>query len=319
MTTEAQTEANRANAQKSTGPRTPEGKAKVAQNALKHGLLAKQAVVVGEDTDDFDLLRDQFRAELAPVGLTESRLVERIAGLSWRLQRAERFHTESFDVMYQQCADDPQIKRWRPRLVPEAADPVVGLTVVKDFSETKVLDRLLVYERRIENSLYRTMAELHKVQGQRQGAVGGPATSPRRAVRNTHPTDLSMEPDRGGPFHRVRETLPPDFTLDNLLAKIAALEETPAGATTNTPEAEGQSCETKPIPQLRIADLSRSGQPCGGMLPTACRPGPSGRIVRNEPNLRRGTWHGHPFGFALRAGPARESQSWARCPCHGTA
>ncbi len=205
MTTEAQTEANRANAQKSTGPRTPEGKAKVAQNALKHGLLAKQAVVVGEDTDDFDLLRDQFRAELAPVGLTESRLVERIAGLSWRLQRAERFGTESFDVMCQQCADDPQIKRWRPRLVPEAADPVVGLTVVKDFSETKVLDRLLMYERRIENSLYRTMAELHKVQGQRQGAVGGPATSPEeRCVIRTLRTCRWQRITAGGArFHRA--------------------------------------------------------------------------------------------------------------------
>ena len=68
MTTEAQVNANRANAQKSTGPRTPEGKAKVAQNALKHGLLAKQAVVAGEDTDDFDLLRDQFRAGTGPGG-----------------------------------------------------------------------------------------------------------------------------------------------------------------------------------------------------------------------------------------------------------
>src|SRR5512135_2584972 len=88
MTTEAQTEANRANAQKSTGPRTPEGKAKVAQNAVKHGLLAKDAVVVGEDLEAFDLFRDQFRAELAPVGLAESLLAERIVGLFWRLQRA---------------------------------------------------------------------------------------------------------------------------------------------------------------------------------------------------------------------------------------
>jgi hypothetical protein len=46
MATEAQIEANRANAQKSTGPRTPEGKEKAAQNALKHGLLAREAVVV---------------------------------------------------------------------------------------------------------------------------------------------------------------------------------------------------------------------------------------------------------------------------------
>ncbi len=352
MTTEAQTEANRANAQKSTGPRTPEGKAKVAQNALKHGLLAKQAVVVGEDTDDFDLLRDQFRAELAPVGLTESRLVERIAGLSWRLQRAERFHTESFDVMCQQCADDPQIKRWRPRLVPDAADPVVGLTVVKDFSETKVLDRLLMYERRIENSLYRTMAELHKVQGQRQGAVGGPATSPRGAVRDTHPMDLSMEQDRGGPFHRVPETLPPDFTLDNLLAKIAALEEgpqtpkdafgnpqPPAGVTTNTPPDLGQSCETKPIcagpeeevgrgrptldqvegrlheegPQTRRNAFGNPETPAGVTTNT---PQAQSQLCETKPicGSPRGT--GIPSAAPLRAGPARESQSWAGRPCY---
>jgi len=241
MTTEAQIEANRANAQKSTGPRSPEGKAKVAQNALKHGLLAKQAVVVGEDTDDFDLLRDQLYAEWAPVGPTEARLVERLAGLFWRLQRAERFGTESFDVMYQQRADDPQIRQWRPRLRPEAADPVVGLTVVKDFSETRVLERLLVCERRLENSLYRTMAELRQVQGQRQGAAEG-ARGDSRSRRSREGQG------RGGPFHRVPQTRPPDFTLADLLAKIGAQEDEPAGATTNAPEAQSQSCETNPIP-----------------------------------------------------------------------
>ncbi|MCL5281803.1 MAG: hypothetical protein M1376_18045 [Planctomycetes bacterium] len=240
MTTEAQIEANRANAQKSTGPRTPEGKEKASRNALKHGLLAKEAVVVGEDLDEFDLFRDQYRAELAPVGIAESVLVERIVGLSWRLQRAERFGTESFDVLYIQCTADPLIKRWRPLLRPEAADPVVGLTVVKDFSETKVLERLMVYERRIENSLYRTMAELRQVQGRRQGEAGVSRWE-SRARRS------KREGDRGGSFHRVRETPPPDFTLNDLLAQIGASEDKPADATTNTPEAESPSCETKPI------------------------------------------------------------------------
>jgi hypothetical protein len=248
MTTEAQIEANRANAQKSTGPRTPEGKATVAQNALKHGLLAKDAVVAGEDLDEFDLLRGQLRAELAPVTLTESLLVERIAGLSWRLRRAERFGTEAFDMLYVQCAAEPQSQRWRPGPEPGAADPVVGLTVIKDFSETKVLERLLVCERRIENSLYRTMGELRQAQEQRQGAGGVPPRESRSRLR--------VEKD--GPFYRVREKLPPDFTLDNLLAKIAAQEkgpqtresafgnpDKPADATTNAPP--DPSCETKPI------------------------------------------------------------------------
>ena len=48
MATEAQILANRRNAQKSTGPRTREGKAAVSQNAIKHGLLARQAVISSE-------------------------------------------------------------------------------------------------------------------------------------------------------------------------------------------------------------------------------------------------------------------------------
>ena len=104
MATEAQTNANRANAQKSTGPRTPEGKAVVAQNAVQHGLLARQAVIPGEDGEEFDRYRAQMRAELAPVGLVEARLVERIVGLSWRLQRAEWLGTEAFDTLYVQQA-----------------------------------------------------------------------------------------------------------------------------------------------------------------------------------------------------------------------
>jgi hypothetical protein len=247
MATEAQVEANRANAQKSTGPRTPEGKEKAAQNALKHGLLARHAVTAGEDTDDYELLRDQLDAELAPVGLVESRLAERIAGLFWRLQRAERLHNETFDVLRAQCVADPQNKGWRPAPDPDAPDPLVGLTVVNDFSQTRVLERLLVYERRFENSLCRMMAELRRVQERRQAGAAVPGASPRAAVRATHPTDLSR-PEEDRPPRRsgtVRETLPADFTLDNLLAKIGALEETPAGAATNTP-AES-SCETNPM------------------------------------------------------------------------
>jgi len=243
MTTEAQVEANRANAQKSTGPRTPEGKATVAQNAIKHGLLARHAVIVGEDTDDYELLRDQLGAELVPVGLLESRLVERIAGLFWRLERAERLHNQTFDVLHAQCVADPRSKGWRPAPDPEAPDPLVGLTVVNDFSEARVLERLLGYERRFENSLCRMMAELRKVQDRRQAGAAVPGTNPRGAVRATHPTDLSR-PEAYHPGRRsgrMREVPPLDFTLDNLLAKIVAVEGKRASAMANTPAQE--SCE----------------------------------------------------------------------------
>ncbi len=64
MATEAQTIANRSNAQKSTGPRTPEGKGVVAQNAVKHGLLARDVAIKGEDPGAFALYREGMLAKL---------------------------------------------------------------------------------------------------------------------------------------------------------------------------------------------------------------------------------------------------------------
>ena len=61
MTTERQTDANRQNAHASTGPRTPEGKAKVSRNAEKRGLFSRHAVIEGEDAAEFDTLAKGMR------------------------------------------------------------------------------------------------------------------------------------------------------------------------------------------------------------------------------------------------------------------
>ncbi len=64
MATAKQITANQVNALASTGPRTAEGKAVAAQNALGHGLTAKAAVVPWENTEAFDGFRDQLRSRL---------------------------------------------------------------------------------------------------------------------------------------------------------------------------------------------------------------------------------------------------------------
>ncbi len=99
MTSAAQVAANRANAQKSTGPKTPEGKQIVSQNAIKHGLLSERILVSGEDPGEFEFYRKEMLGQLAPVSGTEILLAERIVGLSWRLQRAEFLQTRAFDVI----------------------------------------------------------------------------------------------------------------------------------------------------------------------------------------------------------------------------
>ena len=84
--------ANRRNAQKSTGPQTPAGRAVSKMNALKHGILSKEVLVRGmyikENGREFAALHQRFREELNPVGPMEEMLVDQIVTTHWRLRRA---------------------------------------------------------------------------------------------------------------------------------------------------------------------------------------------------------------------------------------
>ncbi len=173
MASVAQIQANRSNAQKSTGPRTPEGKAAASQNAVKHGLLAEQVVIHGEDPAQFDLYREGMLAELAPVGAVEAMLAERAVSLAWRLRRAERLQSAVFATVYRENAND--VVLWPKHGLPIQPGPgedevVLGQVVMTDFARAQVLDRLLVHERRIESSLYRTMRELRREREARAAA-----------------------------------------------------------------------------------------------------------------------------------------------------
>jgi len=178
MSTEKQIKANRQNAQKSTGPKTDEGKAAVSQNAVKHGLFA-QSVIKGENEADYEAFHDKMVAEMKPVGPTEILLAERIVSLWWRLERAERIQNQAIDVMIERDEPSPLSKRmhnWLPKDLQEidydtrGAGPelVLGRAIIKDYSYSRVLDRMILYERRIENSLHKTTRELERRQLIRQ-------------------------------------------------------------------------------------------------------------------------------------------------------
>jgi len=174
MTTEAQIIANRRNSQKSTGPHSIQGKAAASQNALKHGLSARQDIITSESQADFDLYREQMLAELAPSSPMESMLAERIVSLSWRLKRVCRIQNQTIDALNANNTSSPLTKLTQSlffknhdhsqpspsRLAPELA---LGRLAIKDFSNARVLDRLLMYERRIEHSLYRTLLEFQRL------------------------------------------------------------------------------------------------------------------------------------------------------------
>jgi hypothetical protein len=87
MATEAQINANRRNARKSTGPRSATGKVASSRNGLSHGLSARKHLVDGDPEEYGDLLKDHSN-RFHPVGDDEEELVRRIAAAQLRLDSA---------------------------------------------------------------------------------------------------------------------------------------------------------------------------------------------------------------------------------------
>jgi hypothetical protein len=174
MATQAQIKANRQNAKKSTGPKTAEGKAAVSQNAVKHGLFA-DSVVTGETEAEYAAFHGELLAELDPRGVVELLLAERVVSLWWRLIRAERMQNEALEDMIEDQVTNPSAISSRKRHCSyeglEPGDPrfepehlALGRVASTDWSCTRILDRMLLYERRIESSLNRAMKELKRFQ-----------------------------------------------------------------------------------------------------------------------------------------------------------
>lgn len=129
---DAKLAANRANAKKSTGPRTAAGKAASSQNAITHCLTAKDTTILGEDYTDFVNRRDSFIASLQPRNALEASLIERLAKLEHRLNRCTRQETGLFDL---------HIADVTPNNTPETIQSAQAMSFVKMESSFMNLSR----------------------------------------------------------------------------------------------------------------------------------------------------------------------------------
>ncbi len=137
MATQAQINANRANAEKSTGPKTPEGKAKVSGNAVKHGLGSKKLLVGDNQRQEFETLRKDLLKQVQPEGTVEEILFKELLHAAWNLERVR--HLE--DQLFFHCAD-------------RLADP--------GFDQK--LDMYTRFHARFERTFHRTLKELKSLQ-----------------------------------------------------------------------------------------------------------------------------------------------------------
>ena len=175
MASKKQVKANRQNSKKSTGPKTAEGKAAVSKNAVKHGLFAEEAVVTGENPADYEAYLDSFLTEMAPVGAVETMLAERFVSLSWRLLRAQRMQNQVIENFIEKQVTNPLPRRTRVLTCHAQGIPLgdkrclsshlpLGRIASSDWSCCRVLERMFMYERRIELSMTRILQEFKKQQ-----------------------------------------------------------------------------------------------------------------------------------------------------------
>ena len=94
MLSQAQQTANTSNAQLSTGPRTPEGKARSSQNALQHGLNARDLVIRADESEEFQLLQASLQDDLQPQGALEQDLFGQLLHAAWNLRRVRRLEAD---------------------------------------------------------------------------------------------------------------------------------------------------------------------------------------------------------------------------------
>jgi len=141
MATPAQKQANRINAQKSTGPKSDDGKARSSQNARTHGLTSRECFVPPGEEEEFDSFVGGLREDLRPEGTLEEALFREVVHAAWTMQRCHRAEAS----LGQGSGVDPML----------------------DEQNEAKLRRIDAYFRRAERSFHKSIKELRALQTER--------------------------------------------------------------------------------------------------------------------------------------------------------
>ena len=155
MATAAQIAANRANAQHSTGPRTPEGKAASSMNALKHGADAASVVIPGEDAAEYDRMAAEYRRALGPRDIIERFHLDSIIHADWQRRRLRQIEADLYRA-----------------LVAEGTTPgKVDVAVLRDSATGKLLLKVWRQIASVERAHSRGLAEIRKLRREAEAAA----------------------------------------------------------------------------------------------------------------------------------------------------
>jgi hypothetical protein len=144
---------------KSTGPRTPEGKAQSSLNAMRHGLTGRIVVLPSEDMNVYHAFCKELMADLAPETALERQYAQTFCDTQWRLNRARSLEDSMLALGHFEHADSIGIDH------PEA---LAALTAAKAFREnSRAFVNLSLYEQRLQRAQKEALRQLQELQAKR--------------------------------------------------------------------------------------------------------------------------------------------------------
>ena len=160
MSSQAQITANQANAQLSTGAKTPDGKAKSSMNALKTGLSGHTVLLPGDDAELYEAKLLHCVEAFNPVGEKETALVQALADTEWRLARIPSLEYGIYALARIEFADkfNDQPAEFRPGFIQAHTY----------LAYHRQLNNLSIQESRLNRQLVKIIKDLANLQSQRQ-------------------------------------------------------------------------------------------------------------------------------------------------------
>ena len=145
MATPAQIAANRTNAQKSTGPRSVEGKAASRFNALKHGIDAKAIVLPNEDPAEYEALARDYHQSIRPRTPEEAFHVETMLRADWQKRRLQLVEADLYRTV-----------------LSESPGAALAAALLSDSPAAKLLARVQRQLAAFERAWFRAHTQLHR-------------------------------------------------------------------------------------------------------------------------------------------------------------
>ena len=205
MATTAQTNANRENAKKSTGPRTPQGKTVSSRNSLVHGMTSGKFLPPDADPQEFFQLLDQFRARFQPFDEVEDALVERLVAAEFKMRSVRYMDAGLF---HYQAETNPMPEQFNKA---GRSNPLAW-AFHGDSAYYNSFSKLMRYEGFLQREFSRALRDLSMLQADRRARLAEAESEAKTEAETAAPPH-----DEGAAGAEAAETLPcqPDSPAQN--------------------------------------------------------------------------------------------------------